>query len=164
MSVETATRQRRADRLQIVGNTIRRMKEAPAGTPSKGWDDLQLCELSSDRQIDSFNMAIWLAGETRPEYEARHSKCKTMGCIAGTTVTLFRNETGDPEPFRSPERTTDVAGSILGLDEKTAYRLFAGPPTFRRSLASVTREEAAQACDKTAAGCRPEDIWSHVVD
>ena len=171
MNVETTTT-RRADRLQTVADTIRLMKDAPQGSSrSMDWGNLNLAELDTDRQVDSFNMALWLAGPAIAERGAHQNGCTTIGCIAGTTATLFRDKADNPDflhtgPWISVlvegRGIVEVAGTMLGLDTKTANKLFFGPPATRTELADVTREQAAVACEKTAAGCKPEDIWSHV--
>ena len=160
MSVET-TSKRRADRLQIVADTIRLMKDAPKGSDKNiGWRNLNLAKLDSERQIDGFSMALWLSGPTMAEEKAHRGGCRTIGCIAGTTATLFREEAKDPNPEWLG--IVEVAESMLGLDKETADTLFWGPPSEETDLAEITREQAARACEKTAAGCKPEDIWSHI--
>ena len=155
MNGETTSKRPRADRLQTMANTIRLMKDAPKGSDENiGWGNLNLAELDSDRQVEGFSMALWLAGPTIAEEEPHQGGCRTIGCIAGTRATLFRDEANDPNP-KGPG-IVEVAGTMLGLDKETADTLFWGPPSERAELAEITREQAATACEKTAAGCNPQ--------
>ncbi len=161
MRTPTTPEKRQTDRLQIVANTIRYMKDAPKGsTDNIEWPRLNLAELESDRQVDGFSMAIWLAGPQIVGEEPHQGGCKTIGCIAGTTVALFRHEVNDTDP--SEPGIFELAGDMLGLDEETAQTLFWGPALDLSNLPSITREQAARACEKTASGCEPDDIWSHI--
>ena len=140
------------------------MKQAPANTTHHtGWDDLELGEMGSSRQVDGFSMGVWLAAP-RSYDEQRHGGCRTIGCIAGTTVALFRKEIDDavPDCYGEPwEYIVEVATDILGLDKERADALFI-PGQIQGDLGSITREQAATACEKTATGCKPKDIWSHI--
>ena len=147
-----------------MADAIRRMKQAPANTTHhERWDDLELGQMGSSRQVDGFSMGVWLAAP-RSYDERRHGGCRTIGCIAGTTVALFRKEIDDAdadccgEPW---ENIVEVATDILGLDMERGDALFLAPE-IQGNLGSITREQAATACEKTAAGCKPEDIWSHI--
>ena len=156
--METTTT-RRADRLQRVADAIRLMKDA--GRWSRNhveWGNLNLAELDSDRQVDGFNMGRWLAGPTIVEQGPHRGGCSTIGCIAGTTATLFRDKAGDADPRGIG--IVEIAGTILGLDKEAGSALFWGPHGW--ALGDITREQAAVACERTAAGCKPEDIWSHI--
>ena len=163
MTDETRAKQRRGDRLGTVADTIRRMNDAPVGSErNMRWDERQLEDLDTERQVDGFNMAIWLAGPLTVEEGPHQRGCKTIGCIAGTTATIFRKDADETDWGGNGAGLVNIAASILGLDEQTASTLFWGPPPNRASMESITREQAARACDNTAAGCKPEDIWAHV--
>ena len=160
---ETRGEQRRGDRLQAVADAIRLMKTAPSGSDhNMQWDSRELSELKTERQVDGFNMAVWLAGPRTYEQEPHHGDCRTIGCIAGTTATLFRSEADETDKAPAGAAIEHVAATILGLDMETAETLFSAPTVRWASLSSITREQAARACEKTAAGCEPSDIWSHV--
>ena len=159
MTEKKAGEQRRGERLQAVADAIRRMVYAPDDRNRK-WDDLDVRDLSSYREVEGFNMAVWLASQASTKGGPHADGCRTIGCIAGTTVSLFRSEAKEPDI--KDLSIVDIAAEILRLDEQTAHALFWGPASLGENLGSITREQAAVACEKAAAGGGPKDIWSHV--
>ena len=157
--METTSEQPRADRLQTVADTIRRMVYAPDDRDRR-WDDLEVSELGSDRKVDGFNMGVWLANQASAKGGPHPDGCRTVGCIAGTTVSLFEDEAKDAHA--NGQRFWDIAAAILGLDYETAHALFWGPPSMSDNVGSITREQAAVACERAASGCEADDIWPYV--
>ena len=142
------------------------MKAAPAHCDTDPrWRNTRFIDKGpGGHQVDSFNMALWMAPRTSAETQDVDDRgCNTIGCIAGTTVSLFRREAEQIMEETSEQRLIwAVAAEILGLVRNTAVVLFRGTRDGRMNLAAISREEAATACDKTADECNVDDIWSHV--
>ena len=156
---------RRGERLRSVADTIRELRAAPEECDDDPrWRDSRFFEKGRALQrVDSFHMDVWLAERTDTEPgDVGDGGCNTIGCIAGTTISLFRRETQRIISETDQRLIWTVAAEILGLAADTAAVLFRGTDDGRMNLAAVTPGEAAAACDKAADGHDGGDIWSHV--
>ena len=139
------------ERLRTVAARIRQLKASescPGEAVGTYWSALE----RTGTPITLFNMGVWLAEVS----DERNGTCETAGCIAGTTVSLW------PDEFAGAAHETVGAAAtrILRLDERRALRLFNGPHSNDGRLEDMSRERAARACERLAAGCSAEEIWS----
>ena len=142
------------ERLWTVAARIRQLK-APESCPRESagthWSALD----RAAKPTTLFNMGVWLS-EVQDE---REGTCETAGCIAGTTASLW------PDEFAGAAQETvwAAAARILQLDETHAGRLFNGPQSRVGALEDISRERAAEACERLAAGCHVDEIWNEEV-
>ena len=169
-----AGRERRDDRLRAVAKKIRELKAAPADCDNhRRWKDSAFLDNIADRretdisvrpvEVDSFAMGSWIAHRTGAEPgDDGEDGCNTMGCIAGTTISVFRSEAQRIVNETRERVIWAVAAEILALDRETAMMLFRGTDDGRMNLATITAEQAATACENAAEGRDGADLWSHV--
>ena len=98
---------------------------------------------------------------------SREHKCRTVGCIAGVTIGLYRNEVlkalSDPEKAAEADAVPvfSAVAKILGLEKKMAYALFCGVQSgCEGNLSTLSKERVLQAIDRAAAGRPACDLWN----
>ena len=93
-------------------------------------------------------------------------KCRTVGCIAGVTIGLYRNEVlralSDAEkPEAGALPIFPAVAKVLGLEKKMAYALFRGVQSgCEDNLSTLSKERVLQAIDRAAAGRPACDLWN----
>ena len=98
-------------------------------------------------------------------YHAGAGGCRTLGCIAGLTITMYPGKAltyaddADTEDGIRP-RPRDIAQHLLGLSYRQASRLFFADNDM--DLRAITPEQAATAVDNVLAGKDPHSLWDHV--
>ena len=93
-------------------------------------------------------------------------QCRTVGCVAGVTLTMFPEATREALQKESERHNVNseqtrlmwAARDVLGLDHKTAVKLFlgnsAGP-----ELGNLKVEDVTAAIDRILEGERGDAIW-----
>ena len=150
-------------RLQAVRDQLRSLDPSTASAPDLQCHKLDFTdedELNNNAHqldpVDTLDMSI---------YHAVDGGCRTLGCIAGLTITMYSGEAltyadnADAEDGIRP-RPQDIAQHLLGLDDRQGARLFFADNDM--DLRAITPEQAATAVDNVLAGKDPHSLWDHV--
>ncbi len=106
--------------------------------------------------VDTLDMSI---------YHAVDGGYRTLGCIAGMTITMYPGEGLTYADYAAAENgirpnPQDIAQHLLNLHNRQSSRLFFAHNDL--DLGAITPEQAATAVDNLLAGTEPTDIWEHV--
>ena len=150
-------------RLQAVRDRLRSLDPSTGSDPDLQRHKLDFTEedeLTNNTHqldpVDTLDMSIYHAGD---------GGCRTLGCIAGLTITMYPGEAltyaddADAEDGIRP-RPQDIAQHLLGLDDRQGARLFFADNDM--DLRAITPEQAATAVDNVLAGKNPHSLWDHV--
>ena len=86
------------------------------------------------------------------------ARCEAAGCVAGLTLTMFREEANRVWTDETTSPSLEAARLVLGLDRATAAAVFEGNGSYKR-LHELKREEVLHALERAATGAVGADVW-----
>ena len=139
------------NRLRKLARHIRKMDNV-TGDPNDARDNgvvsRRMLTNEGHAMAAGFSMHAWFGKSLEEEM-------RTAMSIAGSACYLFADEVLASD--RGQQIDVVTAGTkVLGLDDKTAWALFAPRKTHSDHL---TADDAARACERVAAGATGDDVW-----
>ena len=150
-------------RLRTVRDRLRSLDPTTASDPDLQRHKLDFTEedeLTNNAHqldpVDTLDMSI---------YHAVDGGCRTLGCIAGLTITMYPVEAvtyADDAEAENGIRPSpqDIAQHLLGLDDRQSGGLFFADKDM--NLRAITPEQAGTVVDNVLAGKDRHSLWDHV--
>ena len=153
----------RHERLRALAESIRAMEPGAAATLGPDRDRIPEAEAGTDGPLpELFGMNVWFVPHKDDALQ------NVMG-IAGCAVRKWSGEAA-AHARNGMIDLVEAAGTVLSLDEETAWTLLSGRFTAPKgmtgnvALVMTTRDDAATACERVFDGAAGPDIWKHVRD